>query len=72
MRYQLLGHSGLRVSEVCLGAMTFGHTQWGAPESEAVEMYRRFRDLGGNFVDTANSSSAPSSASCCRWRGDWD
>lgn len=54
MRYQLLGRSGLRVSEICLGAMTFGHTEWGTPEADAVAMYGRFRDLGGNFVDTAN------------------
>jgi aryl-alcohol dehydrogenase-like predicted oxidoreductase len=54
MRYQLFGRSGLRVSELCLGTMTFGNTDWGTPESDAKEMYRQFRDMGGNYVDTAN------------------
>ena len=54
MRYKLLGSSGLRVSELCLGAMTFGTEGWGTPEAEAAEMYRVFREAGGNFIDTAN------------------
>jgi len=54
MRYKLLGRSGLRVSELCLGAMTFGSPQWGTSEADAVPIYTRFRDAGGNFVDTAN------------------
>jgi aryl-alcohol dehydrogenase-like predicted oxidoreductase len=58
MRYQLFGRSGLRVSELCLGTMTFGNSAWGTPESEAKEMYRRFRDMGGNYVDTANEMYA--------------
>src|SRR5579871_5437034 len=54
MRYKLLGRSGLRVSELSLGTMTFGNTSWGTSEDDATEMYRRYRALGGNFLDTAN------------------
>jgi aryl-alcohol dehydrogenase-like predicted oxidoreductase len=55
MRYRLLGHSGLRVSELCLGTMTFGEDLgWGAPKDESRRMYDAFREAGGNFIDTAN------------------
>jgi aryl-alcohol dehydrogenase-like predicted oxidoreductase len=55
MNYQLLGHSGLRVSELCLGTMTFGEDWgWGAPRDEARKLYEIFREAGGNFIDTAN------------------
>lgn len=55
MRQQLLGRSGLRVSEMCLGTMTFGtEWGWGADEAACREMYAAFREAGGNFVDTAN------------------
>src|ERR1700747_2910817 len=55
MNYQLLGRSGLRVSEMALGAMTFGEDWgWGAPKGEAQKVYNAFRDAGGNFIDTAN------------------
>ncbi len=55
MRYQLLGKSGLRVSEICLGTMTFGEDWgWGAGKADSRRIYDRFRDAGGNFVDTAN------------------
>jgi aryl-alcohol dehydrogenase-like predicted oxidoreductase len=57
MRQVTLGHSGMRVSEFCLGTMTFG-TDWPygatADEAESREIYRIYRDAGGNFVDTAN------------------
>ncbi len=55
MRYKLLGKSGLRVSELCLGTMTFGE-EWGfgANRDESRAMYDAFREAGGNFVDTAN------------------
>lgn len=58
MRYKLLGRTGLRVSEICLGCMTFGNTQWGTPEAEAAKIYASFRDRGGNFLDTSNESYA--------------
>jgi aryl-alcohol dehydrogenase-like predicted oxidoreductase len=54
MRYKLLGASGLRVSQLCLGTMTFGTQNWGAEEAEAAAIYTRFREAGGNFIDTAN------------------
>jgi aryl-alcohol dehydrogenase-like predicted oxidoreductase len=55
MRYKLLGKSGLRVSELCLGTMTFGEDWgWGAPMNECKAIYEAFREAGGNFIDTAN------------------
>lgn len=54
MKYRLLGRSGLRVSELALGAMTFGTQEWGAPKDESRRVYERFREAGGNFIDTAN------------------
>src|ERR1700723_2461612 len=55
MKYRLLGNSGLRVSEVALGTMTFGDDWgWGAPKNEAQKVYDAFREAGGNFIDTAN------------------
>jgi aryl-alcohol dehydrogenase-like predicted oxidoreductase len=54
MRYKLLGRSGLRVSEICLGTMTFGETWgWGASNSESKKMFDLFADSGGNFIDTS-------------------
>ncbi len=55
MRYKLFGHSGLRVSELCLGAMTFG-TEWGsgADKTESQRIFEAFVSAGGNFIDTAN------------------
>jgi aryl-alcohol dehydrogenase-like predicted oxidoreductase len=55
MRYKLLGHSGLRVSEFCLGAMTFGEDwNWGGGHDECRQMVETFAEAGGNFIDTAN------------------
>ena len=55
MKYRLLGRSGLRVSELALGTMTFGEEWgWGASREEAKKVYDRFREAGGNFIDTAN------------------
>lgn len=54
MRYQLLGKSGLRVSELCLGTMTFGETWgWGASKEESAKMFNLFAEQGGNFIDTS-------------------
>jgi aryl-alcohol dehydrogenase-like predicted oxidoreductase len=54
MRYTLLGRSGLRVSEVALGTMTFGEAWgWGASADECHRMFDAFVGAGGNFVDTA-------------------
>ncbi len=52
MEYRQVGRSGLKVSEICLGTMTFGH---GTDEKESAAMVARALDLGVNFFDTANS-----------------
>ena len=55
MKYRLFGNSGLRVSEISLGTMTFGEDWgWGSPKEEARKIYDAYRDAGGNFIDTAN------------------
>ncbi len=55
MQYKLLGKSGLRVSEICLGTMTFGEDWgWGSSKKESKKIYDAFREAGGNFIDTAN------------------
>lgn len=55
MRYRLLGNSGLRVSEMCLGTMTFGEDWgWGTAKDDSRRIYEAFRESGGNFFDTAN------------------
>jgi aryl-alcohol dehydrogenase-like predicted oxidoreductase len=56
MRYKLFGRTGLRVSELCLGAMIFGDRRggWGVAKDEAARIVERFAEAGGNFVDTAN------------------
>ena len=54
MKYRLMGSSGLRVSELALGAMTFGMQGWGAEKDESRRVYSGFREAGGNFIDTAN------------------
>ena len=55
MRYKLLGRSGLRVSEISLGALTFGEG-WGngAPKDVSRRIFDTYLDRGGNFIDTAN------------------
>lgn len=55
MRYRLLGRSGLRVSELALGTMTFGEAWgWGASRDECRRMFDAYAAAGGNFLDTAN------------------
>src|SRR5246500_2230176 len=55
MRYTLLGNTGLRVSEVALGTMTFGTDWgWGAPEAESAKQFELFAEAGGTLIDTAN------------------
>lgn len=54
-RYRLLGRSGLRVSPLSLGAMTFGTDWgWGADEKESRRIFDTYVDRGGNFIDTAS------------------
>jgi aryl-alcohol dehydrogenase-like predicted oxidoreductase len=55
MRYKLLGRSGLRVSELALGTMTFGpEWGWGASKEESRRIFDAYMAAGGNFIDTAN------------------
>lgn len=58
MRYKLLGDSGLRVSELCLGTMSFGE-EWGfgGDREASQKVFETFAEAGGNFIDTANKYS---------------
>ncbi len=51
MEYRRMGKTGLMVSELCLGAMTFGRE---STEEVSVQMLNRFLEVGGNFIDTAD------------------
>ena len=51
MEYRFLGRTGMRVSELCLGAMTFGRE---ASEDDSCRMMDQFTEAGGNFIDTAD------------------
>jgi aryl-alcohol dehydrogenase-like predicted oxidoreductase len=54
-QYRLLGRSGLRVSPLCLGTMTFGEDWgWGAGKEDSRKMVDAYAEAGGNFIDTAN------------------
>jgi aryl-alcohol dehydrogenase-like predicted oxidoreductase len=55
MKYKLLGRSGLQVSQLCFGTMSFGGD---ADEAASAAMFRATRDLGINFYDTANNYNA--------------
>src|SRR5258706_617394 len=62
--YALLGRSGLRVSPLCLGTMTFGTDWgWGAPKETAYAILNGYLDAGGNFLDTADFYTNGSSES---------
>jgi aryl-alcohol dehydrogenase-like predicted oxidoreductase len=52
--FRTLGRTGLRVSPLALGTMTFGDPSWGSDEQTLIEILSRYTDAGGNFVDTAN------------------
>ncbi|HEY3419203.1 MAG TPA: aldo/keto reductase [Methanomassiliicoccales archaeon] len=55
MRYKLFGKGGLKVSELCLGTMTFGEDWgWGASKEESKRIFDAYVNAGGTFVDTAN------------------
>lgn len=55
MNYTLLGRSGLKVSELCLGTMGFGKEwNWGADKETSFAIMETFANAGGNFIDTAN------------------
>ena len=55
MNYKLFGKSGLRVSELALGTMTFGEEWgWGVNKEESQKVFDTYANAGGNFIDTAN------------------
>lgn len=54
-QYYALGRTGLRVSRLALGTMTFGtEWGWGAEQSTALALFDRYLEAGGNFIDTAD------------------
>ncbi|MGW5442015.1 aldo/keto reductase [Streptomyces asiaticus] len=62
MRCTLFGRTGLRVSELSLGAMTFGEDWgWGAGKETSRRLLDLYADAGGNFIDTANNYTGGSS-----------
>lgn len=54
MKYRYLGDSGLLVSRIALGTMTFGTEHWGCGEPEAHDILKAYLDAGGNFIDCAD------------------
>jgi aryl-alcohol dehydrogenase-like predicted oxidoreductase len=52
--FRTLGRSGLVVSPLALGTMTFGPGEWGADEAASREVFHAYREAGGNFIDTAD------------------
>lgn len=66
MEYVKLGKTGLEVSKICLGCMTYGDPDrgnhaWSLPEEESRTLLKQAIDLGINFLDTANTYSNGSS-----------
>jgi len=54
MKYRYLGSSGLLVSRITLGTMTFGVADWGCDEQESHAIIKQYLDAGGNFLDGAD------------------
>ncbi|GJG88803.1 aldo/keto reductase [Gemmatimonadetes bacterium T265] len=52
--FRTLGRSGLVVSPLALGTMTFGAPRWGSPDDVSKAVFDAYVDAGGNFVDTAD------------------
>ena len=60
--FTTLGRSGLRVNPLCLGTMTFGTGWgWGVEEHVARDVFHRYIEVGGNFIDTADGYAASQS-----------
>ena len=57
MKYRYLGNSGLAVSTVCLGTMTFGQKEWGCDQNVSMDILSAYKEHGGNFIDTADKYS---------------
>lgn len=64
LTYRTLGRTGLRVSPLAFGAMTFG---WGAEKNVARALFDRYRERGGNFIDTADGYAGGTSET---WLGE--
>jgi aryl-alcohol dehydrogenase-like predicted oxidoreductase len=62
--FRTLGRTGLRVSPLCFGAMTFG---WGADQETSRKLFDTYRAAGGNFIDTADMYSGGTSE---QWLGE--
>lgn len=58
MKYRYLGRSGLLVSRICLGTMTFGNKEWGCDLDTSRSIVKAFIEGGGNFIDTADAYSS--------------
>ncbi len=58
MKYRYLGNSGLLVSRICLGTMTFGMKDWGCDYETSASITNAFMSAGGNFIDTADMYSS--------------
>ena len=54
MEYRYIGKTGLRVSPICMGTMTFGNEAWGCGLEDSKRIVDAFIDGGGNFIDTAD------------------
>lgn len=59
--FRTLGRSGLVVSPIALGTMTFGPGEWGADDATSRAIFEAYRDAGGNFIDTADIYSGGAS-----------
>ena len=69
MKFKLFGKSGLRVSELCLGTMTFGtEWGWGADYENSKKVFDVYSNAGGNFIDTANRYTEGTSE---KWVGEF-
>ena len=69
MRYKLFGHTGLRVSELSLGVMTFGESWgWGSNKADSKTIFDTYVNAGGNFFDTADQYTDGDSE---RWLGEF-
>jgi len=65
MKLRKMGATGLRVSELCLGTMNFGQTDWGVDEKASLEIFHAFFEAGGNFIDTADAYTGGVSEEIC-------
>ena len=61
MKYRYIGKTGLLVSRISLGTMTFGAKDWGCDSKTAIQLIHKYLDGGGNFIDTADIYAGGSS-----------